>query len=637
MKILRLLVIAWVVSAQGAAGQNGAASYAVSEIPKSLLEGAHAVKRSESVVVEISDETQAVVRRKYACTILNPAGDDAAGFTEYYDRLHEIRSVEGKLYNAAGKEIRKLKSRDIKDFSGVSQSDLMNDYRVKSHNFHFAEYPYTVEYEFEIKYKSTLSLPGWTPRDDYDLSVQQSSFTVIYPRDYVLRQKAFNYDKSPEEGLDKNKRSLTWSAGNLVAVSEEFASPDWHSFNPVVMIAPSSFSVEGYTGKMDTWDQFARFTASLKKGKDQLPEAVKQKVKELTASSPDKREKVRKLYQYLQSNTRYISVQLGIGGWMPYDAGYVARNAYGDCKALSNYMTALLKEAGIGSYYTLVRAGRNASDIISDFPSQQFNHVIVCVPMEKDSIWLECTSQTTAMGYLGGFTGNRYALLVGDDGGKLVRTPFYDLQDNLRKRITTGSLSASGNLTCSVETGYKARQQDELHGMVNNTSKDELKEYLQKNLPLATYHVAGFEYNEQKSELPVITEKISLSVQNYATITGKRMFIMPNILSKDGRKLKVSGLRLLPVSVNMPYRDVDTVRITLPEGYRLESGGGGTELSSVFGSYTSYSGIKDNTLVYYRDYQRFSGKFPPEQYPEIAKFLDDVYQADRARIVLVKE
>lgn len=636
MNILFLAAIAWTVSAH-AAGKGPAASYAVSEIPKNLIEGASVVKRNESLVVEIYDEAQATVRRKYAYTILSPAGDDAAGFDEYYDRLHEIRSLEGRLYDANGKEIRRLKSRDVSDLSGVSQSDLMNDYRIKSHNFHYSEYPYTVEYEFEIKYKSMLSLPGWAPRDDYDLSVQQSTFTVIYPQHYALRQKVFNYDGQPAESTDKNKRALTWTAEHLPAVSEEFASPNWHSFNPVVMIAPSGFSVEGFSGKMDTWENFARFTASLKKGKDQLPGPVKLKVKELTASLPGKREKVQALYQYLQSNTRYISVQLGIGGWMPFDAGYVARNAYGDCKALSNYMTALLNEAGIASYYALVKAGRYASDIVSDFPSQQFNHVIVCVPMEQDSIWLECTSQATAMGYLGGFTGNRYALLVGEDGGKLVRTPSYSLQDNFQKRATVGAITASGDLTCSVETDYKARQQDELHSMINSKSRDELKEYLQKNLPLATYHVNGFDYSETKSALPVVTEKISLSVRNYATITGKRMFITPNVLSKDGQKLKAARQRLLPVSVNMPYRDVDTVKIALPEGYKPESGGGDIKISSVFGSYSSHSEIQDKTLVYYRDYLRFSGDFPPEQYPEMVRFLEEVYQADRARIVLIKE
>ena len=65
----------------------------------------------------------------------------------------------------------------------------------------------------------------------------------------------------------------------------------------------------------------------------------------------------------MQNNTRYISIQLGIGGWRPFEAAYVASKGYGDCKALSNYMYSLLKEAGILSYYTLVKAGAGEEDI----------------------------------------------------------------------------------------------------------------------------------------------------------------------------------------------------------------------------------------------------------------------------------
>jgi hypothetical protein len=58
-----------------------------------------------------------------------------------------------------------------------------------------------------------------------------------------------------------------------------------------------------------------------------------------------------------------------------------------------------------------------------DFPENGFNHVILCVPDQKDSVWLECTSSSNEFNELGTFTENRYALLITDEGGALVPTP----------------------------------------------------------------------------------------------------------------------------------------------------------------------------------------------------------------------
>jgi len=76
-----------------------------------------------------------------------------------------------------------------------------------------------------------------------------------------------------------------------------------------------------------------------------LPDNIKKEVHELTDNLKDVRQKVYVLYDFLQKNTHYINVSLGIGGWQPFPADYVAIKRYGDCKALSNYMVALLKEA----------------------------------------------------------------------------------------------------------------------------------------------------------------------------------------------------------------------------------------------------------------------------------------------------
>jgi hypothetical protein len=52
-------------------------------------------------------------------------------------------------------------------------------------------------------------------------------------------------------------------------------------------------------------------------------------------------EKIQFLYRYLQNNYRYVSIQLGIGGWQAQTAKYTLQQKFGDCKALVTIMKGL--------------------------------------------------------------------------------------------------------------------------------------------------------------------------------------------------------------------------------------------------------------------------------------------------------
>ncbi|HEX4852096.1 MAG TPA: DUF3857 domain-containing protein, partial [Puia sp.] len=371
----------------------GNGDYAVSNIPAAILKNANIVKRTEEIRFEIVDVGKAREYHKYAITVLNENGDKEAIFEDYYDKLQSIESIDGTLFDATGKKLKSLKKSDIEDLSGTDNSSLIVDSRIKYHSFHYKVYPYTVEYVEEIKYNYTMFFPTWTPQENERYAVEESKITVICPQDYKFRYKAFNYSKEPVQASMKSGMSYTWEITNLPAIESEYASPHWFEITPVVFFGPNEFQLEGFKGNMQTWKEFGKFVYTLKLGRDELPDDVKQKVHQLTDGIKNPKEKIARLYEFMQQNTRYVSVQLGIGGWQPFDAKYVATKKYGDCKALSNYMYSLLKEIGIKSYYTLIRGGENEKPVVPDFPSSQFNHVILCVPLDKDSVWLECTSQ----------------------------------------------------------------------------------------------------------------------------------------------------------------------------------------------------------------------------------------------------
>jgi hypothetical protein len=633
---MRYLLLILFCSASALA-QASDAPYAVSLIPESLKKDAHLVKRMEDIRFTIISTSQSLLRYKYALTILNENGDPYAGLTEYYDKLRQVSSIEGNLYDAEGKLIRRLKSKEVLDLSAVDDVSLIDDNRRKVHHFYHKVYPYTVEYEVEVKYNNTFSIPSWFPQEHEQQGVEQSTYTLITPRDYTVRYRMHNYKGEPAQTTDKDRKVYTWQVKGLTPIKREFAAPRWHELTTVVSMAPTEFEIEGYKGNMATWKDFGLFMTTLKKDRDQLPEAVKQTVQKLTAGLKDDREKVKVLYHYLQQNTRYISIQLGLGGWQPFPAAYVAQKGYGDCKALSNYMYSLLKEADIRSSYALIKAGSGDDMVMHDFPSNQFNHAILCVPMQKDTIWLECTDQSVPAGYMGAFTGNRKALLIDESGGTVVSTVRYGLNENTQKRTISAVLDERGTLQAKVITNYKAIQQDYLSGMVEHLSGDKVKEVLNEELGLSSYQVNSFKYNQKKEAVPEIDEELDLMVNNFATVSGKRMFITPNLLNKASTKLTEDTSRKYGLEFRLEYRDVDTVMINIPTGYKVESIAQDVNLKTKFGSYSASMKFADNKITYIRTREQYAGKYVVKDYSELVKYFNAIYKADRNRIVLVKE
>lgn len=631
-----LLVGLFCFYAAMASGTGDEPDYAIANIPKELMKNAHAVKRTEEVLFEITEGNRATYRRKVAFTILDEQGDAWSYFGESYDKLQSIESFEGTLFDANGKKIRSLKKADIKDVSGHDEGSLADDNRVKWHSFFYKVYPYTVEYEIEVRYKGTMFMPNWIPLEKPLLSTQYSRLTVISPVLNPLRYKMFNYKGEPVITQNKNNKIHVWEVKDLPALTDEYASPSWRKITTSVFLATERFVLEDYQGSNASWKDFGKFVYDLKKDRDVLPDDVKQKVHQLTDGITYDKEKIRKLYEYMQQNTRYISIQLGVGGWQPFDAKYVGTRKYGDCKALSNFMFSLLKEAGIRSVYTVIRAGDDNDYLLADLPSSQFNHVILFVPGEKDTTWLECTSQTKAAGYLGSGTEDRYAVAVDENGGSLVRTPKYGLKENLQLRKINADLDEEATLKLRARTRYFALQQDAINNLINNLSKDKVKESLHEQLDFATYDIGNFEYKENKSSLPSIEESLNITVSNYATVTGKRLFINPNIMTRTHRKLSAGEERKYDIELGWEYRDVDTVEINLPSGYSTESMPADVSISSKFGKYNCSVKLQGNQLVYYRSMEHYSGRFPARDYADLVKFYETIYKADRNKVVLVK-
>ncbi|MFW2477249.1 MAG: hypothetical protein ACN4EP_10040, partial [Sediminibacterium sp.] len=333
---------------------------------------------------------------------------------------------------------------------------------------------------------------------------------------------------------------------------------------------------------------------------------------------------------------RYISIQLGIGSWQPFDAKYVATNKYGDCKALSNFMISMLKEAGIRAHYVLINSGENARGLVEEFPSVNFNHVIACVPNGKDTIWLECTSQSKAMGYMGTFTGNRNALLINEEGGHVVMTKNYSSKENIQARRVEAAIDQMGNLNATVYTLFSGEQQELQHSLIHEATGEQRTQYLNQVISLPTYKVVNVVYKEEKQQIPKIYEELKIESPGFTSVSGKRLFIQPNLFNKMGARLPESIFRKYPIVFKANYEDIDTVTITIPDGYKTESIPRPVQIKSEFGEYSVVFKVSDNRIEMIRNNKRNKKNLPPDASPEVVKYFDTIRKADNARIVFVK-
>jgi hypothetical protein len=634
----RLIFFCLCISFTGAWATGNDPKYPVSTIAPALRENVNAVMRENSSTFIIQGRDKASHHVHQVITIFNARAKNYASEAVGYDKLRKVRSLSATLYDQDGKVIRKLKDKDIEDHSAVGDA-LFSDDRFKYFDLSQGTYPYTVEIEYEVDYKYLFHIPAFAVLDDEKISCEKASFTLKYPTALKPRVRVSNVSSDSDEQVAADGSiSRVWNFQNVLPIKIEAHGPVFRDLIPIIIAAPTNFEYENYVGQMSTWDDYGKWIASLNKGRNVLPQTTKDKVVQLTKDVATREQKVKILYEFLQNKTRYVSIQLGIGGYQPFEASLVDQNGYGDCKALSNYMMALLQAVSIPSHYALVNSGFAAYPLQEDFPSSQFDHVLVAVPNGKDTLWLECTSQTNPFGYQGFHTGDRKALLITDNGAKLVKTKHYSAEENLQSRYAEVHLEATGDGIAKVRTSYSGLQYDaEGVSSVLGSPGDEQKKWANENTRIPTFDLLKFAFEARKTKIPSAIVDLELGLRRYCTVSGKRLFLIPNLMNRstfipdkvDDRKTKVVR--------NFSYLDIDTVQFHVPENLYPEVLPEPVKVTSQFGEYESSCKLDAGSVVYIRKLKIFKGEFPPESYQSYVDFFKKVNRADNAKIVFLNK
>lgn len=629
---LRLTLLVMVVFCLNLSAQE---NYSTSLIPTELTENANAVLRYNKTDINIAARNSIITKQTRVVTVLNEYGTDAIDASVMYDETTKVKQVEALIFDKNGQQLKKVKRKEFKDRSVTAGNDI-TDNRILYLDYTPVSYPFTVVFTCETESENTAFLPQFSPVESVFFSTQKSEYTITVAQGLGFRYKEYNFS---DVVLNKqqNGNTYTFNVENVPAVRAEDAAPVLNRVVPYVLFGLDKFHLEGVDGVAESWEAFGNWVYnSLLTGTDELPAETVVKIKGLVGTETDPLKKAKIVYKYMQGKTRYVSIQLGIGGWKPMSAKDVDRLGYGDCKALTNYTRALLKAVDVPSYYTVVYGGRRR-DLNPDFVSMQGNHVILAIPQNEQLYWLECTSQIMPFGFQGNFTDDRMVLLVKPEKSELVRTHIYGSDESSQLTTAAYTLGATGNLNGSFTRVSKGLQYDDKISYTRLSQEDLVKEY-KEAFPYLNNLKLGKPVVNNNYDIQQITEEIALEVPAYCNNSGGRLIFAVNAFNQNYSIPARYRSRKLPLEIGMGYTDKDEVTINLPEGFVIEALPQNVVITDKFGEYRAeFSAVGTNQILYKRTLQMNSGNYPKEDYEKYRDFREKIARNDNAKAVLVKK
>ena len=599
-----------------------------------IVSDAYSIVQDATTEIICESATSGIYKESHTITILNDKGRDAANFICMCDKFTSLRKFSGEILDFTGKVIKKIKKSDLQmtEYS----SGLTSDDYTYYYECNLPRYPIIIKYEWEVKYKDgIIGFPTFVPQTRYNQGVIKATYRIQTPAELPCRYHKINTQAEvAEKKTPEGNVLMEVSLGPISAIEYEPFGASLSDLIPRIYFAPGNFIFDGSRGNMSTWKDYGDWQYGLLAGRDQLDEATKAKLHEMTAHCTTPREKVKAVYDHLAATTRYVSIQLGIGGLQPIAATDVCRAGFGDCKGLSNYTRAMLQELGIPSVYTVISTDNER--LIADYASaNQMNHVILQVPLAKDTLWLECTNPELPFGYVHSSIADHDALLITPEGGKLCRLPSYPDSLNTQSITAQVVLSPTGSVNIAAKESSRLFQYEST-APITHLEPSRQKDRLHSGITLGQANIGNIKIVEKKEAMPQIDISYSISSEQYGNKTGNRLFIPINVFRK-GFSTPEMKERKQDIHIEYGYLDTDSITLQLPDGYVIESMPKTCTLKNRFGKFTSSLKVEDKEIKVIHQLLMYKGVYPKAMYKDFLDFRKLVAAQYNGKIILKKE
>jgi Domain of Unknown Function with PDB structure (DUF3857)/Transglutaminase-like superfamily len=580
---------------------------------------------------------------RHVVRILRPEGRDEGDLAVHLKQGEKMISLHAWTLDSSGHQY-ELKDKDFIEKS-FSSYELYSDIHYLTAKAPAAYPGSVIAFEYEVRrhaYVGQINQFFQEPNP-----VREVIISLTLPAGWEF--KDFWSATQPLAPAQTAANHWEWKAHNLPGVEEEEVM-----MPPLSMILGRlaiSYFQPGGTENASSWKAIGLWYRDLTAGRrDPTPEIMAQ-VQSLTAGKTDFDSKLRALTGFLQSEVRYVAIEIGVGGYQPHPAQEIFHYRYGDCKDKAALLSTMLQAAGIHSDFVLIDTDRGF--VNPAVPSVWFDHAILAIELPPDVqsdsyrsvitaksgrryIVFDPTDEYTPVGSLRAELQDSYALLVTDSGGELIRTPLLPPEANTLTRIGHFVLTADGNLSGEVS--------EDRSGEFAMGERYQLRDTDQRERTLAFERwlgrsVQGFSLDKVDiQQADQIRKDVLISYRfttpHYGQMRGPLMLLRARVLGDDGQFVERKARRY-PVELESAACRTDTYEIQIPQEYSVEELPDPVNIDVGFASYQSKFEVEGPKLRYWREYVLRDLSVPPDKFPDWMR-LQGLIGADQDSAVILK-
>jgi len=461
---------------------------------------------------------------------------------------------------------------------------------------------------------------GYLPRSETVYSVRFPSNRVLYRRT----------DQLEEPRVIHADRTTTWQWRSTAEnkIEPEPAGP------PIAELVPH-VEISSYK----TWDEFATWYHHLIRRQFEASPEIRAKVEELTSNTTDQTEQVRRIYEFVANEIRYIAWEFGVHGFQPYNASTIFTRRFGDCKDKATLICTMLSELGIDAWPVLINGTRQRPLEDLSLPMvSHFNHCIAYVPSINGGLFIDGTAENHGMNELPMMDYGAEIVVIKDDGAERHQIPWNTPSQFSLSERTTVELQIDGSATIQQEDVLVGEFAVLFRDQFEITSKrtEQIERVLARRYP-------GIEVqNVEVSDLNDLSQPVTLSLE----------FLVPKLVELGSAEVELPPIRDLLSSLegvgnsaSRPTRNESVllgnpksgflrVELNLPEGYEIRSLPKSVELRSDTAKCDFKYFQEADKIVVERTYQFLSPRVDPTGYANFKRVVDQIEQSLDERIVL---